>query len=140
MEEKCLPAVGKKDAIGLPCLMSDSSRRSTTHFLTKSVDFARVKREGCRRQSAYFNLVYCSTPRPETCFGIVVGRRFGNAVKRNRAKRIVRELIRGTQKLFVRGKDCIVFPRRNMLDVGHAGLKEAWLSVLIQEELIECCS
>ncbi len=140
MGERFLPAVGKKDAIGLPCLMSDSPARPTTHFLKKSADFARVKRVGRRRQSALFNLVYCSTSRPETGFGIVVGRRFGNAVKRNRAKRLVRELVRATQQLFVQGKDCIVFPRRQMLDVGHPLLKETWLSVLDQEELIHTCS
>ncbi len=131
-----MPAVGKKDALGLPYRMNDSSARPAALFLKKGVDFARVKREGRRRQSVHFNLVYCSTSRVDTRFGIVVGHRFGNAVRRNRAKRIVRELVRATQKPIGQGRDCIVFPRRQLLDVSHADLKDAWLSVLAQEKLI----
>lgn len=118
--------------------MNNAPVRSTAYFLKKGTDFARVKREGRRRQSVHFNLVYCSTAGPGTGFGIVVGHRFGNAVKRNRAKRIVRELVRATKESFVEGKDCVVFPRRAMLDTDHATLKDAWLSVLGQEKLIAC--
>lgn len=118
--------------------MNNALARPKTHFLKKGGDYARVKREGHRRQSLHFNLVYCSTARSETRFGIVVGHRFGNAVKRNRAKRIVRELVRGTKESLVQGKDCVVFPRRQMLVADPAALKSAWLSVLGQEELIAC--
>jgi len=137
MGEKFLPAVGKKDAIGLPYRMSDFPARPAALFLKKGGDYSRVKREGRRRPTVHFNLVHCSTSRADIRFGIVVGHRFGNAVKRNRAKRIVRELVRATKNP-IQGKDCIVFPRRHMLDVDHAVLKDAWISLLAQEKLIAC--
>ena len=116
--------------------MNNVVARSSAHFLKKSRDFARVKREGHRRQSPHFNLVYCSTESSDTRFGIVVGRRFGNSVKRNRAKRIVRDLVRTTREPFIPGKDCVVYPRRLLLETDHLDLKEAWLGILGQERLI----
>lgn len=116
--------------------MNNPAPRLPAQFLKKGGDYVRVKRVGRRRQSLHFILVYCSSERPATRFGIVVGRRFGNAVKRNRAKRIVRELVRSTGERLILGKDCVVFPRRLILNTPHLRLKEAWLEILGRESLI----
>ena len=136
MGEKFWPVVERRDATGSPSPMNRVHSRPAVHFLKKGGDYGRVKKEGRRRQSLHFNLVYCSTKRLETRFGIVVGRRFGNAVKRNRAKRLVRELVRTTNTPFTPGNDCVIFPRRQILSSDYLVLKEAWLEILGREGIL----
>lgn len=45
-----------------------------------------------------------------------MGRRFGNAVKRNRAKRIIRELYRTRKEIFPIGIDMVFMPGKGFLD------------------------
>jgi ribonuclease P protein component len=68
--------------------------------------------------------------------GIVVGKRFGLAVKRNRVKRIFRELARKNCLELVEGQDVLFFPRRESLHVRHALLRKAWEKALQQEGIL----
>ncbi len=43
--------------------------------------------------------------------GIVAGRRYGNAVQRNRIKRLIREAFRRIRHDLPAGVDCVVLPR-----------------------------
>ena len=105
-------------------------------FLRKSNDFERVKRRGQRYQTPLFNLVSHESALPLPRVGIVVGRRLGKAVLRNRAKRIFRELVRHTRTQLVNGRDIIVFPKRKALSTKHQTLKEMWKSALHHEGLL----
>lgn len=105
-------------------------------FLRKSVEIEHVKKVGRRVQCPLFNLVYCPSSSPYTRIGIVVGKRFGRAVARNRVKRVFRELARQLKRELVAGRDLVVFPRREALRVGHSILRQAWLSALRQEGLV----
>ncbi len=105
-------------------------------FLRKGADIERVKREGRRRQTPYFNLVWCAGPSSRTRMGVIVGRRLGQAVDRNRAKRIFRELARWARCRLVGGRDILIFPRRQALVVAHLTLRDAWSTVLQQEGLL----
>lgn len=68
--------------------------------------------------------------------GIVVGKRLGKAVLRNRAKRVFRELARVVRPRLVPGRDLLIFPRREALTVTHQELRGSWLSVLDREKLL----
>ena len=125
-----------KAATVLQSLMSDAHTRSSELFLKKKEDFDRVKREGRRCQTSLFNVMFCSSPTEETRVGIVVGRRFGKAVARNRGKRIFRELVRKTHNLLVKGYDIIVFPKQPVLTHNHEALCESWVRVLARERLL----
>ncbi|MDE3017661.1 MAG: ribonuclease P protein component [Nitrospirota bacterium] len=115
-------------------------------FLRNSAEIERVKKEGRRRQTPLFNLLACpaAATQPESCqddhrhsrIGIVVGKRLGQAVVRNRAKRVFRELARLVRPRLVPAFDLLVFPRREALTVPHAQLRELWLSVLRREGLL----
>jgi len=119
--------------------MSKPPNSSVNLFLKKGVDFDRLKRQGRRIQTPMFNLVLLD--RPEACprVGIIVGRRLGKAVVRNRAKRVFRELARTTRMEFVRGKEFLIFPKRKVLQSHHRTIREAWRAVLTQAGLLAPC-
>ena len=116
--------------------MSDVPRPSAQIFLKKKEDFERVKREGTRVTTRFFNVVACASCPGNTRVGVVVGRRFGNAVSRNRGKRIFRALVRNTSKLLLKGNDIIVFPKRSVLDLPHPNLYRAWVATLCNQGLM----
>lgn len=106
------------------------------HFLKHSADIERVKQSGRRLPTSLFNLMSSASGVDQTRIGIIVGKRFGGAVKRNRAKRIFRELARRTGVHFKAGYDVLVFPRREALVVKHARLRDAWMAALKHEGLL----
>lgn len=111
-------------------------------FLRNSADIERVKQVGRRFQTPLFNLVSCPAkpfpdqPSRRARIGIVVGKRLGAAVARNRAKRIFRELARQVRRHLPAGHDILIFPRREALTVGHALLRDTWLAALKREGLL----
>ena len=116
--------------------MSDVASRCPPVFLKKTEDFERVKREGKRSTTRFFNVVSCRSNLGNPRIGIVVGRRLGNAVVRNRGKRIFRELVRHTYEFLVKGNDIVIFPKRPALELNHQHLRDAWITTLSSQGLM----
>ena len=106
-------------------------------FLRMSAEIERTKRIGRRRQTPFFNLVSCASSFPRTRVGIIVGKRLGTAVVRNRAKRIFRELARWVRGDLAAARNILVFPRREALTHAQAALREAWVDALQREGLLK---
>ena len=68
--------------------------------------------------------------------GIVVGRRFGNAVKRNRSKRRFRELVRAIYPDSIPGYHLLVFPKLDALTLSFSELKVLWTATLSKQRLL----
>ena len=64
--------------------------------LRKRADFLRLSHEGIKVHQSHFILIYRHTPDGSFRFGVTVSRKVGNAVTRNRVKRLVREVCRHT--------------------------------------------
>lgn len=72
------------------------------------------------------------TKRPEgTRLGIVASKKLGNAVRRNRAKRLIREIFRkNVPPSALGGVDIVVIPRTELFDATFASLQEDFQAVL----------
>ena len=116
-------------------VMSNAQEESDL-FLRNSRDIDWVKEGGRRVSTAWFNLLIRRADGTETKLAIIVGRRFGTAVRRNRAKRIFRELGRLVRGQLVPGYRFIVFPKRDCLTKQFALLRAAWIQNLKQCGLV----
>jgi ribonuclease P protein component len=105
-------------------------------FLRSSRDIDYVKQHGRRISTALFNLLVCRTGVEGGQVGIIVGRRFGNAVRRNRAKRLFRELTRQVRADLLSEPAVLVFPKRDALTQSFAALEVAWRSSLTRQHLL----
>lgn len=105
-------------------------------FLRTSRDIEYVKQHGRRLSTACFNLLVCKTDAGATRVGIIVGKRFGIAVRRNRAKRLFRELTRQVQGELISGHALLVFPKRDALGLPFADLMKAWRTTLGRQGLL----
>ncbi|CAK8717546.1 ribonuclease P protein component [Candidatus Electrothrix laxa] len=95
--------------------MQRSGQRNSER-LKKNGDFNRVYRNGARLYGKGFTLVYLRDEQADNRFfesrlGISVPRKVGNAVQRNRIKRIIREAFRLHREVFPQCSD-IVFAVR----------------------------
>jgi len=82
------------------------------HHVRRDADFQRAYR--CRCVASDQRLLVFGAPNglPYPRLGLSVSRRLGNAVVRNRLKRLVREAFRLTRGQLPAGIDLIVIPRR----------------------------
>jgi ribonuclease P protein component len=105
-------------------------------FLRASRDIDRVKRRGRRISTTLFNLLAYKMDDAPSRVGIVVGKRFGNAVRRNRAKRVFRTLVRQLHRDLVPGLALLVFPKREALLQPSAELRRFWETSLQRVHLL----
>lgn len=82
--------------------------------LTRSTNFERVRRFG--KSYAHPLIVLIALPNQEqnTCFGVAAGRSVGNAVRRNRAKRLLRAALQQYLPDVKPGWDVVLIARRTM--------------------------
>jgi len=94
--------------------------------LKKTIDFERIFRRGEVWRGKYFQFRSLET-RQEARIGIAVSRRYGNAVARNRVKRMIREAFRHNKDRFY-GVDVVVQPSARCKDLSTAKLEQILLS------------
>ncbi len=110
--------------------MADSFSRHERIRLKK--DFKRVYEQGKKIVSPSF-ILYLDAgneTRQDRRLGITASKKVGNAVTRNRCKRIVREVFRRNKKLFPEGTDVVVIVRRDMVGKRYDSVLEEFYSIL----------
>ncbi len=94
--------------------------------LKQNHEFRRLYNRGKSAVSPYF-VIYCrKTGRPVSRLGITTGVKLGNAVKRNRARRRIRELYRTHEDGLLPGYDIVIVARARAIYGRYAELKRSF--------------
>ena len=105
--------------------------------LTRSTDFKRVRRSG--RSYAHPLIVLIAFPNSDQHlrFGIAAGRSVGNAIKRNRSKRLLRASVNGMLTEIKMGWDIILLARQATSCSTFGQTSKALLSLLRRAHLLK---
>jgi ribonuclease P protein component len=91
-------------------------------------EFQQVFDRGVRVPARLFTLLLAPGPGPVPRLGIVASRKIGDAVRRNRAKRLIREVFRLNQPLQGgRALDLVIIPRRELCDAPFEEIQREFL-------------
>lgn len=76
--------------------------------IRRRADFLRISKEGVHYNSPHFRIWICPNQLPQRRLGIIVGKKVGSAVKRNRVKRLIREFFRQHKEELLKSSDFII--------------------------------
>ncbi len=96
--------------------------------IRRRADFQQVYERGLRTHARFMTLIILANNLPVTRLGVAATRRLGDAVRRNRAKRLVREVFRRNKTL--PGFDVVVVPRPELLDAEFSSLETDYRAAL----------
>ena len=105
--------------------------------LTKSNDIKRVRRLGKSYAHPLIVLIAHPNQRDRSRFTVTAGRSVGKAVKRNRAKRWMREALRPLIPQIKSGWDIIIVARRPIADANFQNSQKALHTLLNRAQLIK---
>jgi len=93
--------------------MKQQSFRKTERINSRS-RFKVIYNQGVWRSSKHFTTITCMNPQGVKRLGITVTKKTGNAVKRNKIKRLIREFFRLNKKLFPEKHDVVIMAKRKI--------------------------
>lgn len=96
-----------------------------SYRLRRAADIQRVRRYGQRRYHPLIRLMYLTAEQDVTRFAVVAGRQVGNAVVRNRCKRLIREALRQHLPQIPAGWDCLIAANAGMADADFTQVSAA---------------
>lgn len=114
-----------------------SSRFGRDLRLRASGDFARLKEQG--RRVAVGCVVLNWQTKPDSGgprLGVISSRKLGNAVVRNRARRLLREAFRRTQHQLAMGCDLVLVARNSIVGLPQAGVDRDYQEALRRARLL----
>jgi ribonuclease P protein component len=101
---------------------------SPTERIRRRADFQQAYERGLRTHARFMTLFVLANNLPVTRLGVAATRKLGDAVHRNRAKRLVREVFRRNKTL--PGFDVVVVPRPELLDAEFSSLEADYRTAL----------
>lgn len=87
-------------------------------------DFVNLNRQGKRFHTRHFIVIVKETETGINRLGITVSKKIGNAVKRNRVKRLVREFFRLNKHYISTDCDIVIIGKKNSFLLNYTDTKE----------------
>ena len=98
--------------------------------LLKRDEFRRVYEQGRKLQGHYFTAFVMPSERERPRLGITTTRKIGNAVERNRARRLLREAFRKNKWLVPAGVDIVINVKRPLVEAAYGDLEGDFIAFL----------
>lgn len=95
------------------------------------MDFVNLNRLGERYRRKHFTIIVKRNGLDISRLGITVNRKTGNAVKRNKVKRLIREYFRLNKKRFPRGYDIVIVAKKGADDLIYGNMKEELGEIIV---------
>ena len=105
--------------------------------LTSSIDIKRVRRLGSSTAHPLVVLIHLENEQSSSRFAVTAGVSVGNAVKRNRAKRLIRAALQSLLPEIEEGHDIVLVAREPLAGSNCQQTKEALQSVLQRAGLLD---
>jgi len=106
------------------------------HRLRQTADIARVKKQGRSNHHSLLILLVQENGLAVSRFAFVASKRVGNAVVRNRRRRLMREAIRLHLPALRGGKDCLLIARQGDDSVTFAEMETAVSQLLHRAHML----
>jgi ribonuclease P protein component len=108
--------------------VSGDLRFGKARRIRKRAEFQRVQSGGRRVSCPHFVFLVAKGSGPSR-LGLVVTKKIGNAVQRNRIKRVCRACFRSWKDLVPDGVDLVVIAREGAADLNQADVRDEWARV-----------
>ena len=106
-----------------------SERFSKDRRVRRRAEFQRAFDRSIRVKGRFLTILGAPNETTTARLGIVASRKLGDAVRRNRAKRLIREVFRRYAAARA-GVDFVVIPRRELFDAAYPDFEADFLSTL----------
>jgi ribonuclease P protein component len=101
--------------------------------IRKRKDYLNIYQQGVRSYSLHFTAIVRQNPSGLTRLGLTVSKKVGNAVKRNRMKRLVREFFRLNKARLSASQDIVIIGRKTTQPLTSQGICKELERLLISK-------
>lgn len=116
--------------------MEENYRLLDSDKLKKGWEFDRVYQKGQKFVNKYFVVYVLKTDRQRSRLGVTVSKKVGNSVKRNRVKRLIREVFRLSKKHLAPGNDIVVIARKAAYGLSFMQAKESLMELWNRAQIL----
>jgi ribonuclease P protein component len=105
--------------------------------LRRKEDFARLRREGRSYPHRFMTLSVVPNGLPNNRYGFIISKHLGNAVKRNRVRRLLREGVRHLHPRLLPGYDVVIIARRDCVGQPFLTIQRTLEVLLVKAKLAQ---
>ena len=109
----------------------------STEPLVRNREFRHIYTKGKSKANGYLVLYFVRARDQKNHLGITVSKKLGNAVKRNRAKRLIREAYRHIEPLLKGGYSIVLVSRSKTVKSGLFEVKNSMLELFKSQGLLK---
>ena len=100
--------------------------------IRKKKDFLNIYEQGIRLHSKHFTLIACQGKGEASRLGVTVSKKVGNAVQRNRVKRLLREFFRLNKSRLSSSRDIVIIAKKEAYTLAYKDVCRELESLLIK--------